>query len=565
MPRLALLALLGLTGLSAAHAQPADKPASEPRFFGLTAEQILSREPASPNPYLAFLPEGVAPDYTYWRARLALESFRRAITRGLTKPRTRGVTARYAEQEGAVGGANDTPDTAERLPAFAGGRGDLELTGDFGPAPQPTATSAAAVPEGPAGQMTHQVLRLDAAAQRYVVEGAQIGDGPYGTTTGDVDLYVLDVTVPRSYVRISVDSPESDLDPVLAFYDAAGVPLAIQDDDDETDRDPSAMVLLEAPGQYHLFVYGYAPKAWPPGLEDPADPASGYGAGSTGSYVLDVSLQQVDPDAYAVDLQAGDVIAITTPTSGMYDLAIYDPSRTLRMRSVEDLSPLYPEEAPFLTPAELDPGNQAVAGKTAVVVASTAGTYTIMAHGEGPYRIHVLAARPGVEAHESGRQTIFVDFDGAVLVPPVIFGEGKPFATLSPLSAFLPRWGLTAADEDAVIDAVMATLRENLLDDLRHASNNPDVDLVLLNSRDHADPFGTPGVSRLIIGGTIEETGIETIGLASEIDPGNFSLEDTAFILLDLLSEAAGDPNSLNQYALAPGRTKAELVGHGIG
>ncbi|HLT47087.1 MAG TPA: hypothetical protein VK002_07650, partial [Rubricoccaceae bacterium] len=107
--------------------------------------------------------------------------------------------------------------------------------------------------------------------------------------------------------------------------------------------------------------------------------------------------------------------------------------------------------------------------------------------------------------------------------------------------------------------------RENLLDDLRHASNNPDVDLVLLNSRDHADPFGTPGVSRLIIGGTIAESGIETIGIASSIDPGNYELEDTAIILLDLLSEQPGDPNSLNQYLFAPGQTKAALVGRAVG
>ena len=35
--------------------------------------------------------------------------------------------------------------------------------------------------------MTVQTLRLDAAAQRYTISGAQIGDGLYGATTGDVE------------------------------------------------------------------------------------------------------------------------------------------------------------------------------------------------------------------------------------------------------------------------------------------------------------------------------------------------------------------------------------------
>jgi hypothetical protein len=48
------------------------------------------------------------------------------------------------------------------------------------------------------------------------------------------------------------------------------------------------------------------------------------------------------------------------------------------------------------------------------------------------------------------------------------------------------------------------------------------------------------------------------------IDPGNFSFDDEAIVLLDDLS-AADHVFSLNQYEIAPGHTKAELVGKGIG
>src|SRR5690606_24159723 len=578
MPRPTLLALLGLTcvsfgslTLSAAHAQPTVKSLAQPRFFGLTAEQILAKEPASANPYVAFLPAGVEPDYEYWNARLALESYRRALRRSAFDFRTRGgVTLRYVEQEGAARGLNNAFDTAEALPAItsAGRGGTLALTGDFGPALAPPPTEVAAIAEGPAGKMDAQTLTLDpASARRIRVVGARVGDGVYGTTTGDVDLYILDVRAPNSHLKVTVDTPEGGLDPVLALYTETGALVDYNDDSvPGANTDPASIVFLEQPGRYLLFVYGYTATVQTPfGLQNPRDPGSGFGVGSPGPYVVDVSLTEPDPDVYGITLQAGDVLALTSPNNAMYDLAVYGPDRTLMMRSRYDISFMHPEEAPFTTPAELDPGNNAVVGKTAVVVAPVAGTYAIVAHGEGAYRIQVLNTRPQTEPSAGCRQTIFVDFDGATIDAAALFDEGNAVATLSPLSAFLPRWGLTAADEDAVIDAVMATLRENLLDDLRHASNNPDVDLVLLNSRDHADPFGTPGVSRLIIGGTIAESGIETIGIASSIDPGNYELEDTAIILLDLLSEQPGDPNSLNQYLFAPGQTKAALVGRAVG
>ena len=69
---------------------------------------------------------------------------------------------------------------------------------------------------------------------------------------------------------------------------------------------------------------------------------------------------------------------------------------------------------------------------------------------------------------------------------------------------------------------------------------------------------------RVIVGGTIAESGLSTIGIAQSIDPGNFETEETAFVLLDVLSGPAGDDASLNTY-LTPASDRVAFVGHALG
>ncbi|MEZ6045370.1 MAG: hypothetical protein R3C11_07255 [Planctomycetaceae bacterium] len=146
--------------------------------------------------------------------------------------------------------------------------------------------------------------------------------------------------------------------------------------------------------------------------------------------------------------------------------------------------------------------------------------------------------------------------------------EQSPF---HPLTTFLGRWGLTATDEDAVIDAIIAEVTRSISTEIRASGNNGDFDttgvngdfdIVILNSRDDADPFGQDNVSRVIIGGTVAEFGIPTIGLAESIDPAQ--PEETAVVLLDFLSEVASDPNSLNGIPLAAG-SATDLIGTAVG
>ena len=191
--------------------------------------------------------------------------------------------------------------------------------------------------------------------------------------------------------------------------------------------------------------------------------------------------------------------------------------------------------------------------------------------GLGKYRIDAVVARPGMEAEPAGaNQILYVDFDGAIVNTTIYGGSGKK--TMPPMASFLGRWGLTADDEDAVIDKAMATITELIRDDLAASGQNPNFGVEILNSRDHPewdDAFGIhPYVSRIVIGGFRQEISPNRrfYAIAEHEDPGNFSFEDDAIIALDELSLPADenvDPlhASLNWIDVAEGSSKVDLVG----
>jgi hypothetical protein len=170
--------------------------------------------------------------------------------------------------------------------------------------------------------------------------------------------------------------------------------------------------------------------------------------------------------------------------------------------------------------------------------------------------------RPGPESLTADTvQTLFLDFDGT-RVNTAIWG-GPGVREISPLAGFLGRWGLTAAQEDAVINQTIAAVRENIRADALERGTNPRFGLKILNSRDDPDPFGQPNVHRIIVGGTIVESGIATIGISQFIDPGNYATEDSALVLLDTLSNPGGAA-SLNTY-ITPASQKVKFIGRALG
>jgi hypothetical protein len=241
-------------------------------------------------------------------------------------------------------------------------------------------------------------------------------------------------------------------------------------------------------------------------------------------------------------------------TGGAGRLAVYDSTGREVFGSEQDASGIYAPQSPL-------PG-----GGNAVVdyVTPKAGRYTVqVSSGGGRYDVTLEGYRPGSELDAKGTvQTLFLDFDGARVNTAIFGGPGQ--RQLSPLAGFLGRWGLSADDEDALIDAVIAAVKENIAQDLRAKGGNPRFAVKILNSRDNADPFGQPNVSRLVVGGTIAESGINTIGIAQSIDPGNYGHEETALILLDLVSEGAGAAYSFNTY-VRPSSDKIAFLGTALG
>ncbi len=310
-----------------------------------------------------------------------------------------------------------------------------------------------------------------------------------------------------------------------------------------------------------------------------------------------------DVDYYRFFANKGDVIGMTVttyrepfetqPDVGLNPtVAICDPTGEPYCMNDNDyvLAQGYPSGSPL--PVVANPLNWLDHRDSALSwIADETGDYLVRVEAfvgasRGDYELKLVLRRPSMEVQPVGATQIFyLDFDGVYgLNAMAAFGEGYFLTDLSPLRDFLPDWGLTAADEPAVIDAILAVFTQHF-DSVRSAALNGDrdadsvdghMDFEVRNSRDHVDPWGQPNVTRVIVGGTIAELGIPTIGIASSIDPGNFSREDTAVVLLDLLSlPDPGDPNSpwypvflgnsINAIPRAGNFTMVDAIGQTVG
>ncbi len=281
-----------------------------------------------------------------------------------------------------------------------------------------------------------------------------------------------------------------------------------------------------------------------------------------------------DVDFYALDLAVGDVIGAAV--SGSVDgLALSNPAGGEAVGSRGNLSILYPAASPL---PRGEPGRPVLHH-----VAATAGRYALAVRaGTGSYEVTIMVFRPGPERDRRGtKQTLFLDFDGAVVDTTnfQLFGAVPGVRSLSPLATFLPQWGLSPADEPAVERTIAETVRRILVRDVVANGPNPSAAIRVVTSADGVDPYGQPNVSRVVIGGTVAEAvfSFPTIGVAESIDPGNFQQEETALILLDLLS-GPGDPDaplgavSLNRYLTSAsdriafiGRVLGETAAHEAG
>jgi hypothetical protein len=494
--------------------------------------------PRGANPFIALLPRPQHSDYAYWKAAMKQKAAKRAGKRALA---VEPLLVDEAEPDGLRGG-NDTNATAQLIPAFgsaAGKRPAARILGTL--APGAAIDEIDAPPEDNGSIPLAGDSGLSGSGTSTTTE-SQIGDGPHGSAgdkTGDFDFYAVHDAVAGQRLRVDIDTPTGSFDSVVVLYDAAGNAIAGNDDESfPTNLDSLLQTVIPADGDYFVSIGGYSNLQ-----EDPFDSGSGDGFGSQGPYLATFGLDASDVDVYAVDLRAGDVLGGSVTGSATL-LSVSDPAGREVIGSSQDASGIYPGST------RLPGGGNAVFDH---VAARNGRHYVAVLGAPGNYDVTLEVYRPGPQAAAT-TQTIFLDFDGQ-RVNTATFG-GPGVRTLSPLSAFLGRWGIPASRENALINRVVATVKENLR--LSGAQVN------VLNSRDNPDPFGDPDVSRLVVGGTTDESGIVTIGIAQSIDPGNFDTEETALILLDIVSGPAADDASFNAY-LKPSSDRVRFVGTALG
>lgn len=289
-----------------------------------------------------------------------------------------------------------------------------------------------------------------------------------------------------------------------------------------------------------------------------------------------------DIDYFSFELRAGDILDVAldgtpgTVTGGIWDVSLGTSTGSEIMGS-QSVAPFYPYASPLSQPSSSSGGVQTNLDVTLAHVIPTDGVYTVrVSGGYGAYSLKLSVFRPVLENNPIGtKQILYLDFDGEI-VDMNIFGVPTS-ARLSPLSNFLPDWNLSDSDESAVIDSIIAAVTENFIGSLPATGGNGhysvtgiggQFDLEIRNSRDHADPFGLPNVSRLIIGGTVAESGLglPVRGIAQSVDVGNFDTAETAIIFLDNFSDPdPTNPDSINSFTLAGSATKIQAIGRTVG
>ena len=509
------------------------------------------------NPYLAQLRDDKGVDWSYWRRRLAAAGGTSASSpqarSSLIAPKVAVPTPyTYDEQEPAgQRGANDTQAGSERLNAFGVSRARQAVEVD-GALSLPAVATTALTTREDQGSIPKATGTGIPSRRQGVTVASRIGDGPHGRGRGrdghgDFDFFKVHAVAGQA---IRANTIGSRLDTVLVVYKANGQILDANDDLGQSSVASSLTYRVPTEGDYYVMVGGYSD--FGPVPENPFRSGSGSGAGEQGSYKLSLKVSAVDDDYYGVHLDRGDVLGGTLRGAAR-TVQVHRVDGQPMISSEQDASSAYPSQSPL-------PGG----GATFAYVAAEAGWYAVSAvHGNGAYKLLLEAYRPGSEKTAHGAvQKVFLDFDGERMNTNIFGGNGV--STLSPMSRFLPRWGLSDADENAVIDATIASFKEDVITTLRQQGLNDQLQVQVLNSRDDADPFGEPNVSRVVIGGSIRQTGVPTIGIAQSIDPGNYAHEESAMVLLDSVAEPSGAPYSFNSY-LGRGSDKTAFIGRALG
>jgi hypothetical protein len=504
--------------------------------------------PYGPNPRISLVPDDRKADWGGWRhAEAQLAKRRAAKSRALAKAKGRAVAPRFVREDEPAGtrGANDSLGTAQRIPVFGTAKGRypaVTVLGRLSPASVAPVEDVPPAPEPNDSLEKAYDLGLNTKRGGAHTTGT-VGDNipdPQAPGETDIDLYKLTLRA-NQLVTITVKRTSGNLLPFADLIDDQGNLVRFSEDDFEGNS--VLRFTARRTATYYAAIGGYTV----------IDLSGGPSGPTTGGYDLTATTQAGDRDLYSVSLRAGDVLGVNVTDAAEY-VSVFDAKGVEVHGSPGDASFLYPENSP------LPGGGNAV---TDHVVARSGVYFVEVTQGGGAYQAQLEVYRYGGEARKQ-TQTIYLDMDGERLNTGIFGGRGV--TTLSPLRSFLGKWGITRGQERALVNRIKAVVQENLDADLRRSGLSRYVSVKVVTSLDGRSPYGRAGVSRVVVGGTIQESGVYTIGIAQSIDPGNYDREETALVLLDVLS---GTPDeygeaTLNSY-LTRRSNRVGFVGQAIG
>jgi large repetitive protein len=239
-----------------------------------------------------------------------------------------------------------------------------------------------------------------------------------------------------------------------------------------------------------------------------------------------------DVDWFSFDLRGGDIldISVNRTLNGPPPLmTLYDNSGVELASTLGSFPPIFPAASP-LTGSETAPS----AAASIHYIMPTEGRYFFRLSDVGStYSAALRVYRPVLESQAANTQQIlWLDFDGEIISRNT-FGLGPGSVNLLGIQEFLPDLGLNPNDENLLIDEILARVTDKF-DEVAQQANNPNFGIQIMNSRDHGDMWGLPNVSRIIVGGTLDEDPIfsQLLGIAEAIDPGNFETELSALTVV---------------------------------
>jgi hypothetical protein len=529
----------------------------------LAPSQIPALEKLGPPPWLAMGTQRSPKVVEAWTK--VMEQL--PVDKAASNRHPRALTYQEKEAAGKTG-ANDTPATGERIKRLGTGpeqartatiRGNLSGAEVRPPFPF-DCTSTEDDGSIPTANPT-PVIQLTVA-----VCGGVIGDGPYGQSTGDIDLYSFGQVDSGFELVVDVAQIALSLQPVDAFigiYDPAGNLVASGHDSGDPNSSEFLQHSVTTPGVYYAAVAGCCKLG-----SNPFNSASGPGAGPTGTYEMflvaipppclsvedDGSIPQAnktqvgaadfdfctgvigdgpfgatsgDGDFYRVDgVQAGELIVADVVRFG--DEA--DP--------VDAAVGVYDAAGHLLTSVQQAPGDPEV---VATYEAATAGDYHVQIAGRLNADPFNSGSGPGVG--DTGTYNMAL----VVTAPPCLSVEDD---------------GSIGQANDASRgqgdDTLFVTFCTGQLGDGPHAAAGGDLDFFTTRQMQ-------AGKVLVVDFSDIDGTQAASVGIAQSIDPGNTDTTETAVVLLDLLSGPAADSISLNHYPVAAGRTRTQLIGTAVG